>query len=148
MLEAVLMHMNNWFDRDGRRYWHVESGELSIEGGSLLGAGGWLAEGQYFRIEGSRLNDGLHQHPADDLHDEVFEGRAYELRIPAAVVELAERIGEWEQANGEASRGLYASQSVPTLSVTMREDIAAPNGLTGWQAAFAGELKRWKKAVA
>lgn len=145
MLEAVLMHMDNWFDRDGRRYWHVESGELSIEGGSLLGAGGWLAEGQYFRIEGSRLNDGLHQHPADDLHDEVFEGRAYELRIPAAVVELAERIGEWEQANGEASRGLYASESFGGYSYTLKGQNEASGAVTGWQQAFAGDLKRWRK---
>lgn len=145
MLAAVLAYMNNWFDRDGRRYWHVESGELSIEGGSLSGAGEWLADGQWFRIEGSRLNDGLHQHPCYDLHDEVFEGRAYELRIPAAVVELAERIGEWEQANGEASRGLYASESFGGYSYTLKDAGAADGGSGGWQQAFAGDLKRWRK---
>lgn len=146
MLEAVLESLNNWFDRDGLgRFHHVERGELSVEGGSLLGAGGWLKPGQWFRIEGSAFNDGLHRHPATDLADEAFEGAAYALHVPPAVVELSERVAEWEEANGEASRGVYVSQSVPTASVTMRDGMAASDGRSGWETVFSGEMRRFRK---
>lgn len=146
MLEAVLRSLNNWFDRDGSgRFFHVESGELSVKGGSLLGAGEWLADGQWYRILGSRHNDGLHRHPAADLLDEEFEGCAYELRIPPAVVELAERVAAWEEANGDASRGVYASESFGGYSYSLKGDGAADSGSQGWKRAFADELRGWRK---
>lgn len=147
MLEAVLTSLNNWFDRDaGGRFHHVERGELSIEGGSLLGAGEWLRDGQWFRILGSAFNDGLHRHPATDLADEAFKGAAYALCVPPAVVELSERIAAWEEANGDASRGVYASESFGGYSYTLKGGSAAESGPAGWRAAFADELRGWRKA--
>lgn len=146
MLEAVLTSLNNWFDRDRLgRFHHVESGELSIEGGSLIGAGEWLKEGQYFRILGSAFNDGLHQHPATDLADEAFEGAAYALCVPPAVVELSERVAAWEEANGDASRGVYASESFGGYAYTLKGGSAAESGPAGWRAAFADELRGWRR---
>lgn len=146
MLEAVLTSLNNWFDRDGLgRFHHVERGELSVEGGSLLGAGGWLKPGQWFCIEGSALNDGLHRHPATDLADETFEGAAYALHVPPAVVELSERVAAWEEANGEASRGVYASESFGGYSYSVKGGSAAESGPAGWRAAFADELRGCRK---
>lgn len=146
MLEAVLMSLNNWFDRDGLgRFHHIERGELSVEGGSLLGAGGWLKPGQWFRIEGSAFNDGLHRHPAADLADETFEGAAYALHVPPAVVELSERVAAWEEANGEASRGVYASESFGGYSYSLKGETAASSGSASWKTAFADELRGWRK---
>ena len=146
MLEAVLGKLNNWFDRDvNGRFLHVESGELSVEGGSLVGAGEWLQDGQYFRILGSVFNDGLHQHPAIDLRDEVFEGCAYALAVPAEVVGLAERIGEWEAKNGEAARGSYQSESFGGYSYSLKDGGGGSASTGGWERAFAAELRRWRK---
>lgn len=147
MLEAVLRNMNNWFDRNPvtGRFHHAESGELSIVGGSLAGADGWLQDGQWFRILGSAMNDGLHRHPADDLTDETFDGCAYALAVPAEVVQLAERVAAWEESNGDASRGVYASESFGGYSYSLKGDSVAESGSQGWQKAFAGELGRWRK---
>lgn len=147
MLEAVLGKLHNWFDRDANgRFLHVESGELSVEGGSLVGADGWLQEGQYFRILGSVFNDGLHRHPACDLRDESFEGCAYALAVPTEVVDLAQRIGEWEAKNGDASRGPYQSESFGGYSYSLRDGGGGSSPASGgWERAFAPELRRWRK---
>lgn len=147
MLAAVLGKLHNWFDRDADgRFLHVESGELSVEGGSLVGADGWLQEGQYFRILGSVFNDGLHRHPALDLRDEVFEGCAYALAVPAEVVDLAERIAEWDEKNGDAARGPYQSESFGGYSYSLRDDGGGSSPASGgWERAFAPELRRWRK---
>lgn len=147
MLAAVLRRLHNWFDRDADgRFLHVESGELSVEGGSLVGADGWLQEGQYFRILGSVFNDGLHQHPACDLKDESFEGCAYALAVPTEVVDLAQRIGEWEAKNGDASRGPYQSESFGGYSYSLKDGGGGSSPASGgWERAFAPELRRWRK---
>lgn len=147
MLAAVLGKLHNWFDRDADgRFLHVESGELSVEGGSLVGADGWLQEGQYFRILGSVFNDGLHRHLALDLRDEVFEGCAYALAVPAEVVDLAERIAEWEAKNGDAARGPYQSESFGGYSYSLRDGGGGSSPASGgWERAFASELRRWRK---
>lgn len=147
MLAAVLGKLHNWFDRDANgRFLHVESGELSVEGGSLVGAGDWLQEGQHFRILGSVFNDGLHQHPACDLRDESFEGCAYALAVPTEVVDLAQRIGEWEAKNGDAARGPYQSESFGGYSYSLKDGGAGGSASAGgWARAFATELRRWRK---
>lgn len=147
MLAAVLGKLHNWFDRDADgRFLHVESGELSVEGGSLVGAENWLQDGQFFRILGSVFNDGLHQHPALDLRDEVFEGCAYALAVPTEVVDLAQRIGEWEAKNGDTSRGPYQSESFGGYSYSLRDGGGGSSPASGgWERAFAPELRRWRK---
>lgn len=147
MLAAVLGKLHNWFDRDANgRFLHVESGELSVEGGSLVGADGWLQDGQYFRILGSVFNDGLHQHPACDLKDESFEGCAYALAVPTEVVDLAQRIGEWEAKNGDAARGPYQSESFGGYSYSLKDGGGGSSPASGgWERAFAPELRRWRK---
>lgn len=144
MLEAVLRHINNWFDRDAYgRFFHVESGVLFVSNGTLAGAGKWLEQNQYFRICGSKFNDGLHQHPATDLVTESFEGCAYALCVPPAVVELAEHIEQWETSNGDASHSPYKSESFGGYTYQLATD--SNGGAGGWQSAFARELRKWRK---
>lgn len=142
MLAALLGQLNNFFDRNPvtGRFHHVEGGELVVEGGELVGAGDWLMPGQWFRILGSRLNDGIHQHPARDLADEAFEGCAYALAVPDEVVELAGRIEAWEAEHGDASRSPFQSESFGGYSYDRGDD-----GDGGWQRAFAPELRRWRR---
>ena len=56
MLESVLEWLKNWFEVS--RF----EGDFSIKGGELTPPyDGFLQNGQYFRINGSVFNDGLHQ---------------------------------------------------------------------------------------
>lgn len=138
MLEQVLTYLNNWFPSEVRR------GAFKVEGGSLDLP--WLAEGQWFRVVGSVFNDGLHRHPATDLTDEEFEGAVWALAIPKAVIELADRIADWQAENGKAAEGPYQSESFGGYSYTLKNDDAASGGsLGGWRAVFASELRRWKR---
>ena len=138
MLEQVLMNIRNWFTVDGGIY----SGTFTIEDGGI--ALPFLANGQYFRICGSVFNDGLHKYPAADLVDEKFSGAIWALAIPAAVVDLADEIGAWQEKNGEASVSPYQSESFGGYSYSKATD-AETGGAVTWQSAFKKQLSAWRK---
>lgn len=135
MLEQILLEMNNAFVvQDG-----AHPGEYSItESGIALP---FLADGQYFWIQGSVFNDGLHQYPASDLTDEDFTGCVYALAVPRAVVALADEIAAWAEKNqpkAYTSENYFGKYSY-TLA-TNENGVAA-----GWQDVFRAQLNRWRK---
>lgn len=136
MLEEVLRSLNNWFERD------YATGVFEIAGGSIGLPDGWLLDGQYFRIEGSVFNDGLHQWPAVDLRDETFTGEIAALAVPKAVTELAARIEEWQAKYGKAAESPYQSQAAQGVSITTKQGVS---GEYGWRDAFRAEMNRWRK---
>lgn len=136
MLEAVLRALNNWFECDGLR------GEFRIEGGALEMPDGFLLDGQFYRIGGSVLNDGLHQHPACDLYDEEFSGEVAALAVPAAVQDLACDIDAWQAENGKAAQAPLQSESFGGYAYTM---ASGANGALTWQDVFRSRLNRWRK---
>lgn len=143
ILEEVLYHIHNWFERG------EFSGRFSVEGGSLPASiSDKLLEGQWYRIEGSLLNDGLHSHPADDLSDEAFDGTITSLAIPKALLRVVEDIEAWQEANGAAADGPYASESFGGYTYTLKSSSGSQNGsqgLSGWRLAFADRLNPWRK---
>ena len=142
MLEEVLRSLNNWFERD------YATGVFEIAGGSIGLPEGWLLDGQYFRIEGSVFNDGLHQWPAVDLRDETFTGKIAALSVPKAVTELAARIGEWQAKYGKAAESPYQSESFGGFSYSKASGSGSQSGSDGaytWRQAFRSELNRWRK---
>lgn len=135
MLENILMYLNNWFVvPDG-----VRPGKYSIEDGSI--ALSFLVPGQYFRIVGSVMNDGLHQYPADDLTDEDFDGAVWALAVPPAVVALSDDIKAWTEKNQPS---VYTSESFGGYSCSR---ASGANGTpAGWQDVFASQLAPYRKA--
>ena len=143
ILEDVLYHIHNWFVRESI------SSNVRIEDGSLpASVSSHLLEGQWYRIEGSVLNDGLHKHPADDLTDETFEGTVTTLVIPRPLLRVAEDIAAWQEANGKAVDGPYASESFDGYSYSLKSDSGANSGsggLSGWRLAFRDRLNPFRK---
>lgn len=138
MLEQVLVHIHNWFERD-----YVWS-EWKIEGGALDLP--HVQEGQYFRITGSVFNDGLHQYPAKDLKDEIFTGSIYGLAIPKSVIDLAYEIKEWQDKNGSAADSPFSSESFENYSYSKASNASnSGDSLSGWQKAFSGRLNPYRK---
>ena len=138
MLETILMHLNNWFPvNGGARY-----GEHEIVSGELCAD--YLKPGQYFSIEGSLFNDGLHRYPCEEvdcLRDEVFVGGVIPLAIPRAVIELAERIERYEKENPATDK---VSESFGGYSYTRGTD--GSGGISGgWKTVFRRELNAWKR---
>ena len=126
-----------------RNYFETEKrfGTFTISDGSLSPSN-FLQDGQYFRIVGSVFNDGVHRHPAHDLTDETFDGAVWAMAVPPAVVELLQKIQEFETATANAPTA-YTSESFGGYSYTKATD---ENGLpVGWRSVFKSELNRWRK---
>ena len=126
-----------------RNYFETEKrfGTFTISDGSISPSN-FLQNGQYFRIVGSVFNDGVHRHPAHDLTDETFDGAVWAMAVPPAVVELLQKIQEFEAATANTPTA-YTSESFGGYSYTKATD---ENGLpVGWKSVFKSELNRWRK---
>lgn len=135
MLEDILGYLHNWFPVRGA----ARSGTFEINGFALQNAD-FLQRGQYYRVEGSVFNDGLHCRGEEEFEsNETFEGTIIPLAIPKAVVAMAEEIEAWAADNPVTDK---ISESFDGYSYTR----ASGNGVqAGWQGAFAARLQRWRK---
>lgn len=147
-LEDILYHIHNWFERSviGAKGCVIESGELPAS------ISAQISEGQWYRIEGSMLNDGLHRHPDLSLVDETFDGKVSLLAIPKPLIRLAQRVQDYidqtAEGNEKARRSPYQSESFGGYSYSLKSGSgsnSASGGLSGWQSEFAGELNAWRK---
>ena len=134
-LTNLCAELRNYFETKKR------FGTFTISGGSISPSD-FLQDGQYFRIVGSVFNDGVHRHPAHDLTDEIFDGAVWAMAVPPAVIELLQKIQEFEAATANAPTA-YTSESFGGYSYTKATD---ENGLpVGWRSVFKSELNRWRK---
>lgn len=148
-LERVLSHIHNWFVRET---FEVRNCEIS---GSVLPVSvtSKMIEGQWYRIEGSYLNDGLHLNPDTHLKNETFDAVVSLLAIPRPLLAVCEDIQAWisdySQARAKMAGNPYQSESFGGYSYSFRGDISGDassgGGPNGWQAAFASELNAWRK---
>lgn len=146
MLEQVLLHIHNRFERCT-----LQVRGCAISGGELPKSVN-IPTGAWYWVEGSLLNDGLHRHPSPDLTDETFDGSVTICAIPAALLNVVDRISEWtadmDEADRDARRAKYQSESFGGYTYTIKQDSranSASGGLTGWQAAFVTDLNPWRK---
>jgi len=151
LLEQVLYHIHNWFERE-----RTDVVDCEIENGSLPASiTSSMMVNQWYRIEGSYLNDGLHKHPADDLTDETFSGTITKIAIPRPLLYIVQEIEDWlelgKDAREKALASPYQSESFDGYSYSLRGDLTANSasggstGLSGWQAEFASRLNPWRK---
>ena len=140
MLETVLIHLKNWFVVPGG----VHEGTFNIKNSTL--ALTFLQEGQYYRICGSILNDGLHKYGdiGDKLQNETFTGTVWALAIPKAVVELSTKIEEWQTKNGETVASPFTSESFGGYSYTKATD-SATGAVATWETVFRSQLNPYRK---
>ena len=140
MLENVLLHLKNWFivpDGVHAGTYKIESRELELP---------FLQDGQYYRICGSVFNDGLHKYGdiQDKLQNETFTGTVWALAIPKAVVELSEKINEWQIKNGETAASPFTSESFGGYSYTKATD-SVTGAVATWETVFRTQLNPYRK---
>lgn len=137
MLEQILGYIHNYFERE------IVRGTFTISSGSINVT--FLQEGQYFRIVGSVFNDGVHQYPASELTDEVFEGEVWAMAVPPAVIALQTEIEEWNNNNNGNSP--FVSESFGGYSYTKGTSSRGNGASTplGWRDVFASRLDQWRK---
>lgn len=134
MLYEVMKEVRNFFPAK------YLSGTFEVtDGGVSLD----LQPGQFFLIEGSVFNDGVHCYPAGDLIDETFTGYITGLAIPKSFLELVNEVEEWQSKNSAATLSPYQSESFGGYSYTKAAD--ANGNATSWKNAFATRLNAWRK---
>lgn len=147
MLERLLAYLHNWFIRERT------TGDFTIADGRFTLP--FLLNGQYFRILGSALNDGLYIYGDTikdgdgndtELQDEAFNGAVWALGIPKGVITLAKDITDWEAKYGDAVASPYCSESFGGYSYSKGAPGSSMSGNAGgWESAFASRLDQYRK---
>ena len=140
MLTELCRECRNWFTADSDKH----SGDFTISDGGITPFD-FVLSGQYFRIMGSRFNDGVYKNVPEEvakLAAETFTGQIWAMRIPPAFIDLSGKIEDYIAKN-ENEISPYTSESFGGYSYTK---AAGSNGspLT-WQEVFNSQLKVWRK---
>lgn len=148
-LTDLCRELNNW-----NFYTQVDDipkieGTYTISGGAIdlsaLVEDGLLVSGQYFRIIGSALNDGVYSYPANGLESETFNGWIWCLKIPAEVVNKVTEINNWLTANQQTVDSPFQSESFGGYSYTKAAKKGGSGGAYGWQDQFSSFMNKWRK---
>lgn len=144
MLTQVCQYLRNWFERE--KYlgnFTIANGEITREDGSTLP----LLAGQYYRVIGSILNDGVHKNGEDDLIDESFHGSVWSMAVPPVVEGLAAEISNWMVSNAAAVNSPYQSESFGGYNYSLRVGADSSGQAVGvtWQSQFGARLAPWRK---
>lgn len=129
-------HLRNFFEREEHK------GTYSVENGTI--GLPFLVKGQYFRIVGSILNDGVYRYPCQGLADETFDGEIWALAVPPSLNALLAEINEWQAANGERANAPFNSESFAGYSYSKATDPLTGGAVT-WQSTFRSALNNWRK---
>lgn len=128
--------LNNYFEQE------IYTGTFTVENGSISLP--FLLNGQYFRIVGSVLNDGVYKYPCSELTDESFLGEVWAMGVPPALIALLAEINEWQTKYGETVQSPYSSESFAGYSYSKATDSQTGGAVT-WQSAFRSQLSKWRK---
>lgn len=135
MLDEILAEIRNYFTVS------VHSGDFEVIGGRLSPLD-FLQNGQYFRIVGSVMNDGVYRYPYSGLTDETFSGEIWALAVPPTLIALAADIEEYEKKAKETVSP-YNSESFGGYSYTKATDSSGTP--ISWEKVFAKRLNKWRK---
>ena len=133
MLEQVLAYLHDDFARQTlpEQEWTIADGTMDVPG---------ALSGQYVRIIGSVLNDGVYQYPLTGMTDETFTGTVRLLAIPRTVLALVDEIQAWTDKNQPTA---FTSESFGGYSYSK---ATSANGVAaGWQDVFKSQLSPYRK---
>lgn len=111
-----------------------------------------LLSGQYFRIKGSVLNDGVWQNTAEDLanlRDEEFTGEIWSMSVPRDFEQLCVDISAWRDKNeslDSVNMSPFQSESFGGYSYSKgRSGSNDSTSGTGWQDQFKSRLNTYRR---
>ena len=132
---SVMRYCRNYFEKG-----YID-GLFRITGNALRDVGDGV---HWVYISGSMMHDGVWEicngyltgKSVEGLENEEFEGRVWLLAPPADFLETCKTIAAYEEKNPV---GALQSETFGEYSYT-RQSLSGTSGLTGWQAAFRGQL--------
>ena len=141
-LFEICSYLKNFFIRSDA---DIHKGEFTIENGGL--SLDFLVNGQYFRIVGSALNDGVYKYGDESLTllDETFDGAVWAMYLPPMFVELASEIVVWCDKNADALASPYQSESFGGYSYSKGGNSETSGAAYSWQNQFAARLNPWRR---
>lgn len=150
MLTEVCQYLRYWFQR-AQLYgtFTIQDGELQtqFDNGAEYSAIP-VIDGQYVRIIGSALNDGVHQFPTSDLNDETFDGAVWVMSVPPAVLSIISDIEAWQAKYNKVDSTMlspFTSESFGGYSYSKGSAAGGDNGGVTWKSVFGARLAQWRK---
>lgn len=149
IMTEICQYLRNWFTR-AQCYgtFKIENGSIELvydTGVSFSNIP--LVPGQYYRIIGSKLNDGVHKHP-DTLRDETFDGAVWTMGVPVDLEIIAQEINAWQTKYNNADSAMlspYNSESFGGYSYTKGGNNGTGSGGLTWKDVFGNRLSPWRK---
>lgn len=140
-LKEICDYIHNYFE-----YEYFE-GEFAITDGSIDLSKIRIHENQYYMIEGSVFNDGIHKHVSTDLSDETFTGIIITMRVPKDVLDVLSEATEWENKNASVLSSPLNSESFGGYSYS-KGSSSKKDGSQGqftWRDVFGDRLNAYRK---
>ena len=145
MLTEICEYLRNWFCEDSDIY----VGTISIGDGIITAPNCNIQTGQYVRIVNSVFNDGVIKYGEDELTDETFEGAVWLMRVPKAVVNIAQELQDWQDKyGGTDSKAIspFNSESFAGYSYSKSSGYSSDGSQSStWQGIFGARLAGWRK---
>lgn len=147
-MTELCLELKNFFVLDPEM--DIVEDTYEIVNGSITPAPS-LNEGDYFRIVGSRRNDGVYRYSSVDLSelvDERFTGAIWIMSVPPAVEALLQDISAWETGTAAVRNSPYQSESFGGYTYSLKSGGSAGGASAlSWQGAFAERLKPYRRLV-
>lgn len=112
----------------------------------------FLKKGQFFRVVGSTLNDGVYCNTIDGMYylkDEEFTGAIWAMSVPPSFIQLCEEIEEWRAKNeslDSQNMSPFTSESFGGYSYSKGSGNSSSSGNSiTWQNQFAGRLNSYRR---
>ena len=151
-ITEMCLECKNFFLRDGVKDIHSDVYTIS---GHVIAPLDFIIPGQFFRITGSILNDGVYQNTTDGLatlQDETFEGNIWAMAVPPAFLKLCEEITAWQNKYGgvgSTNMSPYSSESISGVySRTKASGGSSGSGesdVQTWQGVYRSRLNKWRR---
>lgn len=135
-LTEVMRACNNWFIVTGCY------GSFEIAEGQIVFPFEITSNYNYFKIQGSALNDGVHS-IGEALGDEKFTGTVFLMRVPKEFLLLINEIEEYQDKYKDSCTSPFQSESFGGYSYTKATN--ASGGTFTWKDAFKDRLRMWRK---
>lgn len=152
-ITEICMECRNFFAPAAKRsnLGYIHTGEFTISNNTIAPLD-FIRAGQYFRIVGSAMNDGVYCKTPESLAtltNETFDGAVWEMSVPRAFLKLCADIQAWRdknEATDSANMSPFNSESFAGYSYTKSGSGGSANGTSvTWQNQFSSRLNSWKR---
>lgn len=145
-LDVLCAELNNYFIKDMSA---IHLGDFEVKDG-MVSPLDFIKVGQYFRIVGSDLNDGVYLYNGElmDLKDESFNGAIWAMSVPPIVLALAADIDAWREKNealDSENMSPYTSENFEGYYSYSKGGNSRGGTSTSWQSQFADRLKPYRR---